>query len=55
MHNFWLIARHEYRKMTGTRTFLATTIGVPLLIVVDIGIGILAGFVGRDDQPIGIR
>jgi ABC-2 type transport system permease protein len=54
MLNFRLIARHEFRKMIGTRTFLATTIGVPLLIVVIIGIGVLAAFLGRDDRPIGI-
>jgi ABC-2 type transport system permease protein len=54
MHNFRLIARHEFRKMIGTRTFLATTIGVPLLIVVIFGIGILASVLGRDDRPIGI-
>jgi ABC-2 type transport system permease protein len=54
MLNFWLIARHEFRKMIGTRTFLATTIGVPLLIVVMIGIGVLANVLGRDDRPVGI-
>ena len=54
MLNFRLIARHEFRKMIGTRTFLATTIGVPLLIVVMMGIGVLAVFLGRDDRPIGI-
>jgi ABC-2 type transport system permease protein len=54
MLNFGLIARQEFRKMIGTRTFLATTIGVPLLIVVMIGIGVLATLWGRDDRPIGI-
>lgn len=54
MLNFRLIARHEFRKMIGTRSFLATTIGVPLMIAVIIGIGVLAGVMGRDDRPIGI-
>ncbi len=53
MHNFWLIVRHEYRKMTGTRSFKATTAGVPILILVIIGIGVLAGLMGRNTQPIG--
>jgi ABC-type Na+ efflux pump permease subunit len=42
MLNFGLIARQEFRKMIGTRTFLVATIGVPLLIVVMMGIGALA-------------
>jgi hypothetical protein len=54
MLNFWLIARHEFRKMIGTHIFLATTIGVPLLIVVMIGIGVLANVLGRDDRSVGV-
>ena len=32
MRKFWLVARHEYRNMTRRRSFIWSTIGLPLLI-----------------------
>jgi ABC-2 type transport system permease protein len=42
MSGFWLIFRHEYRKKTARRGFLITTLSVPLMLLLVIGISILA-------------
>ena len=42
MRNFWLIAKHEYRKRVSKRSFLLTTLGIPLLMALAIGVSIFA-------------
>ena len=41
MRKFWLVAGHEYRNMTRRRSFLLSTLGLPLLIVAVTAISIL--------------
>jgi ABC-2 type transport system permease protein len=53
MRNFWLMARHEYRKRVGTRSFLLATLGVPALIVVIMVVSILVAIGSESDLPVG--
>ncbi len=53
MRSFWLMAKHEYRKMVGKRSFLLGTLGIPFLIVVVTGLGIFVSLRGEDDRPLG--
>jgi ABC-2 type transport system permease protein len=53
MRNFWLIARHEYRKMVMRKGFLVSIIGIPLLIFVIMGVSIYVNTSGRDNRPVG--
>jgi ABC-2 type transport system permease protein len=41
MANFFRIARHEFKNRTGKRSFLISTLALPLLILVVMGISIL--------------
>jgi ABC-2 type transport system permease protein len=53
MRSFWLVAWHEYRKMTSKRSFMLATLGMPLLILGVMGISILAARGGGDAAPVG--
>ena len=53
MGKSWLVARHEYRKMVGKRSFLVGTLGLPLLIVVVMGIGIFTAVTSGSQDPVG--
>jgi len=53
MRNFWLIARHEFRKQAGKRSFFITTLGIPLLMAAIIGLAILLAVSNQDDRPLG--
>jgi ABC-2 type transport system permease protein len=53
MHNFWLVARHEYRRIAGKRSFLALTLAVPLGIAILIAAGIWLEMRGESLQPVG--
>ncbi|MCA9977628.1 MAG: ABC transporter permease [Anaerolineales bacterium] len=53
MRNFWLLAKHEYRKMIGKRSFLLGTLGIPFLIIVVMGLLIFVITRGEDKRPIG--
>jgi ABC-2 type transport system permease protein len=53
MHNFWLIARHEYRKIVLRKGFLLSVLGIPLLMFAAMGISILINVVGQDNRPVG--
>jgi len=41
MRKFWLVARHEYRHMTRRRSFIWSTLGLPLLIAAVTAVSIL--------------
>lgn len=53
MDNFWLVAKHEYRRMVFRRAFLAATFAVPLLMAVVIGISIAVAVAGENKMPVG--
>ena len=53
MRNFWFVAKHEYRKMAGKRSFVVGTLGIPMLIVAILIIGIIVVVSGEDDRPMG--
>jgi len=53
MRKLWLMAKHEYLTMVRKRSFLLGTLGIPLLIVVVMGVSILAAIGGGDDRPVG--
>lgn len=53
MRNFWLVAKHEYLKRAGKRSFLIATLGVPLLIILVIGVSIMMAIGGGKDLPLG--
>lgn len=53
MRKFWLVAKHEYLKMTRKRSFWLGTLGVPLLIVVVLAASIAVAVGGGDDRPLG--
>ena len=41
MRKFWLVAGHEYRNMTRRRSFIWSTIGLPLLIAAATALSVL--------------
>jgi ABC-2 type transport system permease protein len=49
----WLVAKHEYRKMVGKRSFLVGTLGLPLLIIIVMGIGIFSAVTSGSQEPVG--
>ena len=53
MRNFWLLARHEYRKLVGKRSFLVGTLGFPLILMVVMAAGIFIAIQGDQTRPIG--
>lgn len=53
MRNFWLMAKHEYRKMVGKRSFLLGTLSIPLIMIVAIGLTIFITVRGEDSRPVG--
>jgi ABC-2 type transport system permease protein len=54
MHEMWIIARHEYIKLAGKRSFLFGTLGVPVLIAAFVGIMILVAASEHSDAPVGV-
>lgn len=53
MHKLWLVAKREYLRRVGEKSFLFMTLGFPLLII---GVSVISGLVatgGRDARPIG--
>jgi ABC-2 type transport system permease protein len=53
MRELWLVAKHEFLKMVRRRAFWLGTLGVPVLIIVAMGLGIYASIRGGDQRPIG--
>ncbi len=53
MRNFWLMAKHEYRKMVGKRSFLLGTLSIPLIMIVAMGLSIYISIRGEDRRPVG--
>jgi ABC-2 type transport system permease protein len=54
MHNFWLVARHEFKNRTGKRSFFISTLALPLLIMSGMGLIIFISIQSeRTRLPIG--
>ncbi len=53
MRNLWLVARHEYLKEVHKKTFILATLGIPLLIVVVMGVSIFFAVRNTDERPLG--
>jgi ABC-2 type transport system permease protein len=53
MRNFWLMARHEYRKMARTRSFWLSTLSLPFIFVAIMVVGVLAAMSGQSRLPVG--
>jgi ABC-2 type transport system permease protein len=49
----WLVARHEYHKLVGKRSFLVSTLGFPVFMMVVIGISILTAINSGSTAPLG--
>ena len=53
MRKSFLVAKHEYLKRVRKRSFLLSTLGIPLLIVVVMSVSIAVTMGGSDDTPLG--
>ncbi len=53
MRNYWLVAKHEYRRMVFRRGFVLATILVPVGLAALIFVAILVETMGQSDMPIG--
>jgi ABC-2 type transport system permease protein len=53
MRNFWLMARHEYRKMARTRSFWLSTLALPFIFVAIMVVSVLAAMSGQSRLPLG--
>lgn len=53
MHKMWRIARSEFLRLAGKRSFILAIIGMPLLIGVVMAASILVAMPKRDDRGVG--
>jgi ABC-2 type transport system permease protein len=53
MHNFWLVARQEFRTTVLRRSFLLLTLAIPVGLAVLVGMGYLVATMGQSRLPIG--
>jgi len=53
MRNFWLLAKTEYWKMVKRRGFYVGTLGIPVLLVLIMGVSILVATGGDTELPVG--
>jgi ABC-2 type transport system permease protein len=53
MHNLWLVAKHEYRRVVVKRGFLIGTFVIPLGIAALIGLAIFVEKLGENTLPVG--
>ncbi len=53
MRKLWVVATHEYAKITRKRSFLFGTLAMPLFFVVIMALTIVAFVAGEDQRPIG--
>ncbi|MGB5931963.1 MAG: ABC transporter permease [Anaerolineae bacterium] len=53
MRNFWLVAKHEYRRTVLKRAFILVTLAIPLAMVAFIAFGILVAIMGENNLPVG--
>lgn len=53
MRKFWVIARHEYLKISRKRSFLFGTLAMPLFFVAIMALVIVVMLAGEDRRPVG--
>lgn len=53
MHNFWLVAKQEFRTTVMRRSFLLLTLAIPVGFAVLVGMGYLVSTMGQSKLPIG--
>ena len=53
MRNFWLVAKHEYRRTVLRRAFVLLTLAIPLGMVALIAFAILVAIMGENNLPVG--
>ncbi len=53
MRNLWLVAKHEYLKIVRQKSFLFGTLGIPVLIIVVMGVSVLVALGQRGSLPLG--
>jgi ABC-2 type transport system permease protein len=53
MRNYWLVAKHEYRRTVVRRGFVIATLAVPLGLALLVVFGILVEGMGKSNLPIG--
>ena len=53
MRSYWLVARHEYRRMVLRRGFIALTVAIPLGMALLIGLTVLVVVSGESKLPLG--
>jgi ABC-2 type transport system permease protein len=54
MRNFWIVARHEFRKKISSRGFWLLTLSIPLLLGILIGVVIFLNVNGNTKTPLGV-
>jgi ABC-2 type transport system permease protein len=53
MRKFWVVAKHEYMKISRKRSFLLGTLAMPLFFVAIMALTIVVIVAGEDQRPIG--
>lgn len=53
MGKLWLVAKQEYRRIAGKKTFLISTVGIPILFIGAMVIVALVTVLGEDSRAIG--
>ncbi|MCP5096091.1 MAG: ABC transporter permease [Chloroflexi bacterium] len=53
MRNFWLVAKHEYKRMVFRRAFVLLTLAIPLGFALIIGLSIAVAVSQDDSRPLG--
>ncbi len=53
MRKFWVVAKHEYLKITRKRSFLLGTLAMPLFFVGIMALAIVVVMAGENQDPIG--
>ena len=53
MRKLYLVAKHEYLKLVKRRSFVLSTLGIPVLLAIIIAISVVASLGKRGDLPVG--
>ena len=53
MIKLWLVAVYEYRRNVFKRSFILALLSVPLMIALNVGVGLYMESRGNDDAPVG--
>ena len=53
MTKLWLVARHEYRRNVFKKSFILALLSLPLMIALNIGMGLFIESTENNDAPAG--